>query len=72
MSSIPGYLTLTEAAAALGVSHSQCSRYVAKKLLEAVSIGNQKLVKEESLDGFEKPPVGNPAFTQKTGRKKKK
>lgn len=62
MSQIPGYLTLTEAANVIGVSHAQASRYIKAKILSFVPVGNQKLVPEKAARSFERPERGNPAF----------
>lgn len=63
---IPGYVGLDEAAAIIGVSHSQAWRYIDAGLLDAVKIGNTHLVKLRDAKNFERPPRGNPAFTKKS------
>lgn len=64
--SIPGYINLDEAAAIIGVSHSQAWRYIDAGILDAVKIGNTHLVKKRDAERFERPPRGNPAFTKKS------
>ena len=59
---IPGYISLQEAAAIIGVSHSQVWRYIDKGLLNSLEIGGTHLVKRKDVCGFKRPPRGNPAF----------
>ena len=72
MSTIPGYLTLAEAAKEIGVSHAQCSRYAAgaKPLLPYVKVGNQKLIPTSAVETFTRPPIGNPNFRRKARGKR--
>lgn len=65
MSLIPGFLTLAEAAKAIGVSHAQASRYVRDAILEHKDLGNQYLIPESAVENFERPLRGNPQFRTK-------
>ena len=65
MSMIDGYLTAHEAAAVIGVSHAQVTRYVANGSLAAVRVGNQILLRERDVKRFKRPPRGNPQFLEK-------
>jgi excisionase family DNA binding protein len=65
VSAIPGYLTMREAAQRLQVSYAQCARYVENGLLNSVTIGSQKLVFASSIEGFKRPPRGNPDFRKR-------
>jgi excisionase family DNA binding protein len=65
MATLPGYYTVYEAAQVIGVSHSQVTRYIKSKLLEAVELGHQKLIEQEAVHKFQKPSVGNPNFRKK-------
>lgn len=60
MSSIKGYLTITEAADLIGVDGSQVRRYCLRGILPAVKIGRAWLIKDCDVRRFERPPVGNP------------
>lgn len=60
VSSIPGYLTATEAAEEIGVDHSQVCRYCQDGSLKAIKVGNQWLIKREDARRFKRRPVGNP------------
>ena len=62
IATLPGYYTLYEAAEIVGVSHSQMSRYIRQNLLKAIELGHQKLIEQEAVHKFRRPPVGNPAF----------
>lgn len=62
MSSIPGYLTVTEAADVIGVDGSQVRRYCIDKKLAAVKVGQQWMIKRDDARKFERPPAGNPNF----------
>lgn len=65
MATLPGYYTVYEAAQVIGVSHSQVTRYIKANLLPAVGLGHQKLIEQEAVHKFRKPPVGNPNFRRK-------
>jgi hypothetical protein len=43
-----------------GVSHSLVARYIREKLLQAVEIGNQKLIPEPAANSFSRRQVGRP------------
>lgn len=60
VSSIPGYLTVTEAAEVIGVDGSQVRRYCIDRKLPAVKVGQQWLIKRRDAEAFDRPPVGNP------------
>ena len=66
MSAIQGLLTVYEAAALIGVSHAQVTRYVRQGLLPAKRVGQTILIKEADAEKFERPPRGNPRLLQKT------
>ena len=69
MSKIPGYVTVTEIARALKVSHSQAARYVrGKRFKGTIKVGNQSLIPRASLDGFTKPEPGNPNWKSRKRR----
>lgn len=65
VSELTGYLTASEAAALLGVSHVQVTRYVAAMRLPAKRIGRQMLIPERAVHKFQKRPRGNPNFLRK-------
>ena len=60
MSAIQGLLTLHEVAEMFGVSHSQVARYVRERRLQAVEIGQQKLVPESAARTFQRRKAGRP------------
>lgn len=60
MSSIPGYLTISEAAEVIGVDGSQVRRYCIDGKLPAVKVGKSWLIKREDVKKFDRPPMGNP------------
>jgi excisionase family DNA binding protein len=65
VSSVPGYLTINEAAEFLGIDPSQVRRYClgdAQAKLPAIKVGNLWLIKKSDLYKFHKPRVGNPTF----------
>lgn len=62
MSSIPGFVTVDEAAGIIGVHRSQISRYCTSGKLPARKVGNQWLIKRDDAKRFKRPPVGNPEF----------
>jgi predicted site-specific integrase-resolvase len=62
MSAIPGYKTIAEAARRFQVSHAQFSRYISSNLIKAVTVGQQKFIRDEDLEKFSKPLRGNPNF----------
>lgn len=72
MAAIPGYLTVYEAAEVIGVSHSQCTRYIAEGLLDAADLGHQKLIREEDAKAFNRPPKGNPQFKKAADSRRKR
>ena len=57
-----GYIDVEDAARVIGVSYSQCCRYIEAGLLPARQIGFQRFVRERDALSFERPPRGNPAF----------
>ena len=61
---IPGYISLTEAAEIIGVSHSQVWRYIANDLLDAIEIGGTYLVKTADARKFKRPKPGPKASRQ--------
>lgn len=65
VSSIPGYLTISEAAAIIGVDGSQVRRYCIDEKLPAVKVGQQWMIKRKDAENFERPPVGNPNLVSK-------
>lgn len=65
MSAISGFLTPSEAAAIIGVSYEQVTRYVNQELLPAERIGRQMLIPEKAVKAFKRPPKGNPNFQEK-------
>lgn len=71
MSTLPGFLTVHEAAAAIGVSHSQVTRYLHQKRIEALKIGQQFLIPENALKSFERPKMGNPNLNANRKKTKK-
>ena len=66
MSAINGMLTVYEAAAVIGVSHAQVTRYVKQGLLPAKRVGQTILIDETDASEFERPPRGNPKLLQKS------
>ena len=62
MSTLTGYITPYEAAAALKVSHSTVCRYIRLEQLRAVRQGNQLYIRPTDIKRFKKPPRGNPNF----------
>jgi excisionase family DNA binding protein len=60
VSSIPGYLTVEEAADLIGVDGSQVRRYCIDKKLPAVKVGKAWLIKRRDVQRFKRPPMGNP------------
>ena len=66
MATIPGYYTVYEAAEIIGVSHSQVSKYIRNGQLPATPLGHQKLIEQEAVHKFQRPPVGNPQFRKKS------
>jgi excisionase family DNA binding protein len=60
VSAIAGYLTIHEVAELHGVSHSLVARYIREKRLQAVEIGNQKLIPEPAAKSFSRGQVGRP------------
>lgn len=60
VSSIPDYLTVSEAVRLIGVDPSQVRRYCIDGKLPAVKIGQQWMIRESDAESFKRPPVGNP------------
>ena len=60
VSAIPNYMTLYEVAERLGICYSLVARYVRDGRIKSVTVGNTKLVTEDSLDDFKPRPVGRP------------
>lgn len=65
VSSIPGYLTVSEAATVIGVDESQVRRYCIDRKLPAEKVGQQWLIKSEDAKRFVRPPMGNPNLVAK-------
>ena len=66
---LTGYVTISEAAAILGVDGSQVRRYClgdSQKTLPAIKVGKQWLIAEKDLVEFQRPRVGNPNFQKKS------
>lgn len=61
MSAIQGLLTIQEVADLFGVSHSQVARYVREGRLQAIEIGQQKLIPEDAAKSFHRRKAGRPA-----------
>lgn len=72
MSAIPGYADLREIAKRFKVHYSQAARYVQKGYLPSISVGRTKLVPLKAVENFTPPPVGNPAFSKDSGKKRKR
>ncbi len=64
MSAIAGYLTPDEAAAVIGVSHSQVTRYIKDERLPSMRVGWQILIPTKAVESFRRPPRGNPNFRE--------
>lgn len=62
MVSLEDYVTATEAAEIIGVSHSQVTRYASAGLLIHGWIGNQLVIKRQDAERFRRPPRGNPNY----------
>lgn len=62
---LPGYLSVREAAAKLGLSHSQCWRYVTDGVIPSKDTAFGYAILEADLANFERLPKGNPAFRTK-------
>ena len=58
-------LTVREAARAIGVSHSQVTRYIAAGQLRARKISGVYLVAKSDARSFKRPRKGNPNFWKK-------
>lgn len=58
---LAGYLTVAQAAAKLGVTYAQCSKYVRDGRLPSIELG-VKLVPESAVNSFRRPARGNPNF----------
>jgi excisionase family DNA binding protein len=72
MATIPGYLTVSEAADVIGVSHAQVTRYITEGLLKSSKIGRQYLIHEADAKNFQRPPRGNPLFRKENRGTKKR
>jgi hypothetical protein len=66
---IPGFVDVYEAADIIGVSYSQCCRYIEDGLLTVYEQGSQRLIRRKDAEKFERPPKGNPAFRGESRRK---
>ena len=71
MSSIPGFVTIEEAAAIIGVSRVSVHRYCQSGQIGAVQVNRVWLIPADRAKSFERIPVGNPNF-RKTKTVKKK
>lgn len=67
---IPGFVDVYDAAEIIGVSYSQCCRYIDDGLLNVHQVGSQRLIRQKDAESFKRPPKGNPAFRQKNGHKR--
>ena len=65
MSAVPGFVTLKEAAERLRVSHSRVASFVRQGRLQAVSLGQQKLIPESALSAFRRGKPGRPPVEKK-------
>jgi excisionase family DNA binding protein len=66
---IPGFVDVYEAARIIGVSYSQCCRYIEAGDLTVYEQGSQRLIRRKDAEKFERPPKGNPAFRGENSRK---
>lgn len=66
MSEIQGWLTVYEAAAVIGVSHAQVTRYVKQRKLPSKRIGPAILIDEDAAKRFSRPKRGNPRLLEKS------
>ena len=57
---LPGYLTTREAAAVVGLSHSQFWRYVDQGLVPSRETSFGYAIRESDLKGFQRLPMGPP------------
>jgi excisionase family DNA binding protein len=64
VSTFEGWLTASEAAEAIGVSHSTITRYVEKGQIPYKRVGQNILIPKEAAENFERPKRGNPAFSK--------
>ena len=63
MATIPGYMTIQEAAPIIGVSEATVTRYCQGEMLSgAKNLGKQWIIPARSVKNFKKPPRGNPTF----------
>ena len=63
MATIPGYMTIQEAAPIIGVSEATVTRYCQGELLKgAKNLGKQWIIPSRSVKTFNKPARGNHAF----------
>lgn len=69
MNRIPGYLTIAEVAARIGLSHSMTARYIRAGHLRAIDLGGQKLIAESDARKFRRRPVGNPNLIGRKARR---
>lgn len=70
MSAIPGFFTAAEAAAHIGVSQAQITRYIQAHLLGCRRVGRELLLDEKEVRRFQRPPRGNPNFRKNSRRRK--
>lgn len=64
-----GWLTTLQAAARLGVSESQVSRYLKAGKLTGRRISWRWIITAESVENFRPNPVGNPNWLQRAREK---
>lgn len=63
---IPGYYTIDEAAAVIGVSGCQVTRYIHDGRIKAINLGRQWLIEQQEVHQFQRPRRGNPNFVRKS------
>ena len=59
---LPGYLTVSEAAAIINLSPASIARYARIGRLPSVRIGTNYLIPKAAAKAFKPNPVGNPLF----------
>jgi excisionase family DNA binding protein len=69
-SAIPGYYTVSEAAAFLGKTRSAVYVYIAKGTLKAVRIGQQFMLYQDAVDKYRPAPRGNPNFLKRKRKRR--
>ena len=72
MSSIPGYVEISEIAKRFKIHYSQAARYVQSGLLPCIEVGRTKLVPIKAVDSFVRPLRGNPLLRKDSGKKRKR